>query len=79
MTSVPQVVDVLQPLLTTTADTLARAPGFTRQRSPLTGARFAHPTRTGEREEPHVTLGEHTRQRRKLRVPPDQGRKHLGK
>jgi hypothetical protein len=41
MTTVPQLAEAMQTLLTTTANTTARATGFTRRRSPLTGAGFA--------------------------------------
>jgi hypothetical protein len=41
MTNVPQLAAALKSLLTTTADAVARATGFTQRRSPLTSARFA--------------------------------------
>lgn len=41
MTTIPQLSQHMKRLLTTTADHLARTTGFTRRRSPLTGARFA--------------------------------------
>lgn len=41
MTTVPHLATAMQTVLTTTANTVARATGFTQRRSPLTGAGFA--------------------------------------
>jgi len=41
MTTVPQLADAVQTLLTTTAETMARATGFVQRRSKLGGAAFA--------------------------------------
>ncbi len=40
MTTVPQLADAVQTLLTTTAETMARATGFVQRRSKLGGAAF---------------------------------------
>lgn len=58
MTSVPHLADTMQTLLTITADTLARATGFTRRRSPLTGARFAQALVFGWLANPEASLEE---------------------
>ncbi len=41
MTTVPQLAEVMQTLLTTTAETTARATGFVQRRSKMGGAAFA--------------------------------------
>jgi hypothetical protein len=41
MTTVPQIVEAMQTLLTTTANTAAHLSGFTQRRSPISGAGFA--------------------------------------
>ena len=56
MTTVPQLADVLQTVLTTTADALARTTGFVQRRSKLTGAAFVQALVFGWLANPHATL-----------------------
>src|ERR671934_207828 len=56
MTTVPQLADVLQTVLTTTADALARTTGFVQRHSKLTGAAFVQALVFGWLANPHATL-----------------------
>ena len=56
MTTVPQLADVLQTVLTTTADALARTTGFVQRRSKLTGAAFVQALVFGWLANPQATL-----------------------
>jgi hypothetical protein len=58
MTTVPHLAQTLQPLFTTTADTLARATGFVQRRSKRTGAAFAQALVFGWLANPRASLGE---------------------
>jgi Transposase DDE domain len=55
MTTVAQLAGVLQTVLTTTADALARRTGFVQRRSKLTGAAFAQALIFGWLANPHAT------------------------
>ena len=57
MTTVPQLTQTLQTLLTTTADTLARRTGFVQRRSKLSGAAFVQALVFGWLADPHASLG----------------------
>jgi hypothetical protein len=56
MTTVPQLVQTLQTLFTTMADSLARATGFVQRRSKLTGAAFAQALVFGWLANPQASL-----------------------
>jgi hypothetical protein len=56
MTTVPQLVQTLQTLFTTTADSLARATGFVQRQSKLTGAAFAQALVFGWLANPQASL-----------------------
>jgi hypothetical protein len=58
MTTVPHLAQTLQTLVTTTADTLARATGFVQRQSKLTGAAFAQALVFGWLANPQASLGE---------------------
>src|SRR5256885_8350714 len=56
MTTVPQVAQTLQTLLTTTADALARRTGFVQRQSKMSGALFAQALVFGWLANPHASL-----------------------
>jgi hypothetical protein len=56
MTTVPELAETLQTLLTTTADALARRTGFVQRRSKLTGAAFAQALVFGWLATPQASL-----------------------
>src|SRR5256885_16138726 len=55
MTTVPQVAQTLQTLLTTTADALARRTGFVQRQSKMSGALFAQALVFGWLANPHAS------------------------
>src|SRR2546423_11433027 len=56
MTTVPQLAQTLQTLLTTTADALARRTGFVQRQSKMSGALFAQALVFGWLANPHASL-----------------------
>src|SRR2546429_1634006 len=56
MTTVPQLAQTLQTVVTTTADAAARATGFVQRRSKLTGAAFVQALVFGWLANPHASV-----------------------
>src|SRR5207248_7798613 len=56
MTTVPQLAQTLQTVLTTTADAAARATGFVQRRSKLSGAAFVQALVFGWLANPHASV-----------------------
>src|SRR5690242_18058821 len=56
MTTVPQLAQALQTVLTTTADVAARRTGFVQRQSKLTGAAFVQALVFGWLANPHATV-----------------------
>jgi hypothetical protein len=56
MTTVPQLVQTLQTVFTTTAEAAARATGFGQRRLRLTGGAFVQTLMLGELANPHAAL-----------------------
>src|SRR2546429_9766813 len=56
MTTVPQLAQTLQTVVTTTADAAARATGFVQRRSKMTGAAFVQALVVGWLAKPQASL-----------------------
>lgn len=63
MTSVTEIGQAIRSVLSVVGDKVARATGFTKRKSKLTGAKFAQTTVLGWLSQPEATLDELSRAR----------------
>jgi len=61
MTSVTEIGQAIRSVLSVVGDKVARATGFTKRKSKLTGAKFAQTTVLGWLSQPEATLDELSR------------------